>query len=264
MVIGAGPGGLEAARAAACQGHRVVVYEKNNTVGGQLNLIRKRPTRQGMAAVISYLKQQLEALGVPLLTDQTITKDRVLEENPEVVIVATGSFPNPKPVPGRYGPPAVLTVWEVLEGHYPLGERILFIDENSGHHATATVELLADQGKHVDMITSDLFVGVELAPLGDLYLTRQRLLQKGVTFTTEVLVDEIQGTTVRGRDIYTNQPRVWEGYGTIVLDLGNIADDRLYRELKGQVKELHRVGDCQSPRGIDTAIFEGRKVGQSL
>ncbi len=264
MVIGAGPAGLEAARAAASRGHRVVVYEKNKVVGGQLNLIRKRPTRQGMAGVILYLQHQLEALGVPLLTDQTISPERVLEENPDVVIVATGSFPNAKPVPGQYGPPEVLTVWEVLEGRYPIGDRVLFVDENSGHHATATVELLADQGKQVDMITSDLFVGIELAPLGDLYLTRQRLLQKGVTFTTEVLIDEIQGTTVRGRDIYTNQPKGWEGYGTVVLDMGNIANDWLYRELKGRVKELHRVGDCQSPRGIDTAIYEGRKVGQGL
>ena len=264
MVIGAGPAGLEAARAAALKGHAVTVYEKNQEAGGQINLIRKRPPRQGMAAVISYLKHQLDLLGVPILTGQEVQWTQVQKENPDCVIVATGSIPNPKPVPGQYGPPSVLTVREVLEDFYPLGERILFIDENSGHHAAATVELLVDRGLQVDMITSDLFVGIELAPLGDLYLSRQRLLQKGVTFTTDVIIDEIRETTVSGRDIYTNQSRIWEGYETIILDMGNMAEDRLYKELKGKVRELYRIGDCLAPRGIDTAIFEGRKVGQSL
>ena len=145
-----------------------------------------------------------------------------------------------------------------------MGEKILFVDENGGHHATATVELLADQGKRVDMVTSDLFIGIELAPIGDLYLTRQRLLQKGVTFTTDVRVEEIQGTLVKARDIYTNQPIVYEGYDTIVLDMGNEAEDLVYRQLKGRVKKLLRVGDCVAPRGIGMAVFEGRKAGESL
>ncbi len=145
----------------------------------------------------------------------------IQEKNPDAVIVATGSRPVKRPVSGDYGPPLVQNVWDVMEERYPVGEKILFVDENGGHHATATVELLADQGKRVDMVTSDLFIGIELAPIGDLYLTRQRLLQKGVTFTTDVRVEEIQGTVVKARDIYTNQPIVYEGYDTIVLDMGN-------------------------------------------
>jgi hypothetical protein len=157
----------------------------------------------------------------------------------------------------------VLTVWEVLEESFPVGEKVLFLDENGGHHATATVEMLADQGKKVDMVTSDLFIGIELAPIGDLYLTRQRLLQKGVTFTTDVRVEEIQGTLVKARDIHTNHPILYEGYDTIVLDMGNEVEDLLYRQLKGRVNLL-RAGDCVAPRGIEMAIFEGRKAGESL
>jgi len=141
---------------------------------------------------------------------------------------------------------------------------VLFIDENSGHHATATVELLADQGKKVDMVTSDLFVGIELGPLGDLYLTRQRLLQKGVTFTTDVVIDEIEGSKVKARDIYINEPILFEGYDTIVLDMGNVVDDLLYCQLKGEINELYRAGDCVASRGIDMAILEGRRSGERL
>ena len=264
MVVGAGPAGLEAARAAREKGYDVTVYEKAEVVGGQINLAKEGTGRQGMAEIIRYLSHVLKKLQVPIVTGVEVTRKMVLEENPDAVIVATGSKPRIKPVPGEYGPPKVLNVWEVLSGQFPVGEKILFIDENGGHHATATAELLSDQGKKVDMVTSDLFVGIELASIGDLYLSRQRLLQKGVTFTTDVVIDEIDSNKVKARYIYTNEPILFEGYDTIVLDMGNMVDDHLYRQMKGRVKELYRVGDCVAPRGIDIAIFEGRRAGESL
>ena len=264
IVVGTGPAGLEAARAAREKGHEVTVYEKNGDVGGQVNLAQKGVGRSGMGEVVRYLTRRLKELAVPIITNKEATPSLIESENPDAIIIATGSKPNTKPVPGVYGPPSVLTVRDVLEGSFPAGEKILFLDENGGHHATATVELLADQGKRVHMVTSDLFIGIELAPIGDLYLTRQRLFQKRVTFTTDVRVEEIQGTVVKARDMHSNQPIVYEGYDTIILDMGNEAEDLLYRQIKGRVKELFRIGDCVAPRGIGMAVFEGRKAGESL
>lgn len=264
MVVGGGPAGLEAARVARERGHEVAVYEKENEVGGQINLIRQRPGRQGMMEIVRYLRHALAKLDVPVMTGVEVTPELVTKEEPDAVIVATGSKPAARPVPGEYGPPWVLNVWEVIRGRFPVGDRILFIDENGGHHATATVELLADQGKKVDMVTSDLFIGIELAAVGDLYLSRQRLLQKGVTFRTDVFIDEIAQSKVLGRDIYTNEPVVFQDYDTVVLDMGNVVDDDLYRQLKGRVKELYRAGDCVAPRGIDMAIIEGRSIGERV
>jgi len=264
MVVGAGPAGLEAARVAREKGHDVTVYEKQEEVGGQINFAAKGAGREGMSEIIRYLTHELKKLQVPILTGVEVTREIVLEKNPDAVIVTTGSRPKIKPVLGDYGPPSVLNVREVIEGQVSVGEKVLFIDENSGHHATATVELLADQGKKVEMVTSDLFVGIELGPLGDLYLTRQRLLQKGVTFTTDVVIDEIDGSKVKARDVYTNETILFEGYDTIVLDMGNRVDDFLYCQLKGKIKELYRAGDCVAPRGIDMAILEGRRLGERL
>ncbi|MBW1780855.1 MAG: FAD-dependent oxidoreductase [Deltaproteobacteria bacterium] len=264
LVVGAGPAGLAAAQAARKKGHDVTVYEKGAVVGGQINLARKGAGRQRMGEIIHYLSHVLKELEVPILTGVEVTREIVLEKIPDAVIVATGSTPVPRPVPGEYGPPLVQSVWDILEENFPVGERVLFIDENGGHHAAATVEMLADQGKQVDMITSDLFIGIELAPLGDLYLTRQRLLQKGVTFTTDVVVQGIDGSKVEAKGKYTNEPLLYEGYDTIVLDMGNRADDLLYCQLKGEIEAVYRAGDCVSPRGIDMAIFEGRKVGERL
>jgi mycofactocin system FadH/OYE family oxidoreductase 2 len=264
LVVGGGPAGMETARVARARGHDVTLYEKAPSLGGQVNLISKRPGRQGMAEIVRHLTHALKEQEVSVTTGVEVNSELVLEMNPDVVVVATGSRPKEKPVTGDYGPPQVLNVWETLSGDYPVGERVLFVDENGGHHASATVELLADLGKKVTMVTSDLFIGIELAPLGDLYLTRQRLLQKGVTFMTDVLVDLIAGDKVMGRDHYTHEPLAFEGYQTIVLDMGNLPVDDLYFQLKGKVKELYRVGDCVAPRGIDMAVFEGRRVGERV
>lgn len=264
MVVGGGPAGLKAALVAREKGHDVMVYEKEDVIGGQINLAKKGAGRDGLEQIILYLDHMLESLKVPIITGVDVTQKLVLEENPDAVIVATGSRPKAKPVPGEYGPPSVLNVQQVLKDIFSIGDKVLFVDENGGHHASATVELLADQGKKVDMITSDLFVGVELGPLGDLYLTRQRLLQKGVTFTTDVVVEEIDDKTVKTHSIYTNEPVLFEGYDTVVLDMGNEVVAHLYKHLKAQVKELYRVGDCVAPRGIDMAILEGKKVGEAL
>lgn len=264
LIVGAGPAGLEAGRMAREKGHEVIVYEKEPVIGGQVNLAAKGAGRAGVKEVIRYLGHTLDQLGVPVFTGKAVTAEEVLSLDPDVVIIATGSRPVKNPVPGSYGPPLVQNVWEVLMDRFPINDRVLFIDENGGHHSTATVEALADQGKRVDILTNDLFVGVELAPGGDLYLTRQRLLQKGVRFITDVVVDEINDLTVKARNIYTNDPAELEGYSSIVLDMGNEVNDELYKELKGRVKTLYRIGDCVAPRGMDVAIFEGRKIGEEL
>jgi thioredoxin reductase len=268
IVVGAGPSGMEAARVAHERGHEVTVYEKSETVGGQVKLIGKRPGRGAMQGVIRHLHHMLSQHGVPVHTGVTVTAELIREQAPDAVIVATGSVPVAKPFAGDYGPPAVLTGWDVIQGTHPVGEKVLFVDEDGGHHAMATAELLAEQGKRVDLVTSDLFIGIELAPRGELYLGRQRLLQNGATFQTDLDILEINssvgGLRVKARDIYTNESILFDGYDTVVLDVGNTVDDELYHQLKGQVKEVYRTGDCVAPRGIDMAIIEGRQVGELL
>jgi hypothetical protein len=103
-----------------------------------------------------------------------------------------------------------------------------------------------------------------LGPLQDLYLTRNRLARKGVTFTPDIAVLEIQGTLVKGLNVYSNEMIDFEGYDTVVLAAGAVANDALYFELKGQVGEIHRVGDCVAPRKTDMAIIEGHRIGRAL
>ena len=186
IVIGAGPAGLEAARVARLRGHDVTIYEAAPDPGGQINIILKRPLRHPIKQIIHNLIYSIHDLGIELLKGENISSQKVVEMKPDAVIVATGSRPIARPVKGEYGPPEVLNVHEMLQGKYPVGPRVLFIDEHGGHYAAATAEMMVDQGMSVHMITSDLFIGIELAPMGDLYLSRQTKMKELAKLQKEI------------------------------------------------------------------------------
>jgi mycofactocin system FadH/OYE family oxidoreductase 2 len=264
VIIGAGPAGLEAARVAALRKHRVIVFEKNEDVGGQNLLAARAAGRQEIQGVTRWLSSQVNKLDIDLRLGMEADEDTVLGEEPDAVVVATGSLPKEKPFPGEYSPPEVVNTWQVLIAELEAGPKVLLIDLNGHHHGTGTAEFLADRGKAVHVLTPALFQGGALGPLQDLYLARQRLALKGVTCTPDIAVLEIQGTLVKGLNVYSNEMIDFEGYDTVVLAAGNAADDTLYFALKGKVKEIYRIGDCLAPRLTDMAIADGHRIGRML
>jgi mycofactocin system FadH/OYE family oxidoreductase 2 len=264
MVVGAGPAGLEAARVATFRGHKVILYEKEAEVGGQNLIARKGAGRQEIEGVIRWLLTQVEKLKVETRLGTEVTPEIVFSEAPDAVVVATGSVPKENPFPGNYSFPQVCHAEHILKGEVETGQKVILIDIDGHHKATSTAELLADMGKTVHILTPSLFIGGKLGPLQDLFLMRQRLLKKGVTFTPDIAVLEIQGTTIKGLNVYSNALIDFEGYDTVVLVAGNRVEDSLYFALKGRVKELYRIGDCVAPRKMDMAILEGHRVGRLL
>jgi mycofactocin system FadH/OYE family oxidoreductase 2 len=263
MVIGGGPAGMWAAKIATIRGHQVTLFEKEDALGGQVAIAMKGAGREEFGVIIRNERNQLQKLQVPIVFGQAVTEEFVLEQNPDAVIIATGSTPKGCPVAGCDGP-RVFNVWQVLKGEADIGDKILFIDYDGHHQATSTAEYLAELGKTVHIVTSSLFVGSELGPTQDLYLARQRLMQKGATFTSDFAVLEIRGTEVHGLNVYTNEGKVFSGFDTVVAAMGNEVNDSLYYALKGRVEELYRAGDCVAPRKVDMAIFEGYVVGKRV
>ena len=264
VVVGAGPAGLEAARVAALRKHRVTVFEKNDFVGGQNIIAGKVAGRQEIQGVTRWLLGQVEKLDIDLRLGVEADEKTVLNESPDVVVVATGSVPKANPIPGDYVWPQVVNTVDVLNETVEIGERVLLIDLDGHHQGTGTAEFLADRGRKVHVLVPSLFQGAQLGPLQDLFLARQRLALKGVTCTPDIAVLEIQGTVAKGLNVYSNEMMDFEGYDTIVLAAGNVADDALYFALKGKVPELYRIGDCVAPRKTDMAIVEGHRVGRKI
>ena len=264
VVVGGGPAGLEVARVATLRKHVVTLFEEKADVGGQNIIAGKVAGRQEITGVTRWLVGQLNKLDVDMRLGTLADEAAVLKEQPDVVVIATGSKPKPAPFPGAYTAPQVVNTVQILTGEYEAGAKVLLIDLDGHHQATGTAELLADQGKQVHMIMAALFAGSALGPLQDLYLARQRLARKGVTFTPDIAVLEIQGTLVKGLNVYSNALIDFDGYDTVVLAAGNVADDALYFRLKGKVRELYRVGDCVAPRKTDMAIIEGHRIGRMI
>jgi len=267
VIVGGGPGGMWAAKMAGRRGHDVTLYDRNQELGGQVLIAMKGAGRDEFGVIIRNEKGQVDKAGVKVKLGVEVTADMVLKENADVVICATGSVPKESPCGGADGP-SVYNTWQVLKGEANLGESVCLIDYDGHHRATATAEWIVNQGKKCHIITSSLFIGAELGPLQDLYLTRQRLLQKGVHFTPDIAVMEVGGPTggktVKGFNVYSNFWEDWGPFDSIVLAMGQRVDDALYFALKGKVKELYRIGDAVSPRKVDMAIWEGHKLGREI
>ncbi len=264
VIVGAGPAGLEAARVAALRKHRVILFERNEEVGGQNIIAGKVAGRQEIQGVTRWLLSQVEKLDIDLRLGTLADEAMISQENPDVVIIATGSTPKESPIPGEYGYPQVVNSVDVLTEKVETGEKVLLIDLDGHHQGTGTAEFLADRGKKVHVLVPALFQGSQLGPLQDLFLARQRLALKGVTCTPDIAVLEINGTIAKGLNVYSNEMIDFEGYDTVVLAAGNVSDEALYFALKGKVKELYRIGDCVAPRKTDMAIVEGHRVGRSI
>jgi len=267
VVVGGGPGGMWAAKMAGRRGHDVTLFDRKDALGGQVVTAMKGAGRDEFGVIIRNEKDQVDKAGVKVELDIEASATSILASGADTVIVATGSKPKAQPVGGADGP-AIFNTWQVLEGETGLGQKVCLIDYDGHHRATATAEFLADQGKTVHIITSSLFIGAELGPTQDLYLSRQRLLTKGVTFTPDIAVMEVAGEagekTIKGFNVYSNAWDEWGPYDSVVLAMGQDADEDLYYALKGKVKELYRIGDCVAPRKVDMAIWEGHKVGREI
>lgn len=262
VVVGGGVAGLEAARVARLRGHRVVLFEREDELGGQVRLAARAPARGDYAGIVRFLARQVETLGVELWLKTEATPELVLAQGADAVVVATGSHPYVPPVPGADAP-HVVTDRDVLAGRAAVGRRVLVVDEVHTQQGLSTAELLLDQGCAVEVISRLLYPGqdVGITSIVPLYA---RLFRKGAVLTAHTELRAIEGSTVTVANVYSGAERRIEGIDTVVLATGSRSSDGLYRALKGRVPELHAVGDCLAPRGVHHAILEGTRVGRQL
>ena len=263
MVVGGGPAGLKLAEVAARRGHTVTLYEKADELGGQINLAKRLPHREHVEEITAHLAHEAEKHGVEIRTGVEVTPEMVSAAAPDAVVLATGSLPHIPSIPG-VDQDNVVTYWDVARDLGVTGDSILLYDLHGYWSGASIADLLANQGKVVHIVTPQKFVGADIYP-GTLLLWHQRIEGKGVTWTTDANVAEISGNTVTISGTHWTDHR-WtkDGIDTVVLACGGAPNDGLYKDLKGIVKELKLVGDCEAPMRIERGIYSAELLGRSL
>ena len=127
FVAGGGPAGLQFALAARQRGHEVVLYEKAERLGGQVNLIAVVPGKEEFLGAVESLERRVRAAGADLRLRTELTCETVRKEHPDLLVVATGARQTDLDIPGIDGP-AVVNAWDVLSSSVPrIGTRIAII-----------------------------------------------------------------------------------------------------------------------------------------
>jgi len=258
LVVGGGPGGMEAARVAALRGHQVTLWERGPRLGGQLIQAAIPPHKDRIAPLTEYFKTQLKKLGVRVELNKAATAALVEQFSPEVVILATGVKPLVPEIPGL-DKAHVVQAGDVLEGRAAVGDKVVVIGGELVGCETA--EFLAERGKQVTVMRRGPEMALGVGPsLRAFFL--ERLRQKGVTLLPGVSYHQV---TAGGIVVTTKEgERKTIAADTIVLAAGSLPEQGLYQELKDKVAEVYRVGDCLKPRTIRDAIAEGFSVGLAI
>lgn len=261
IVIGAGPGGMEAARVLAVKGHTVKIYEKTGRTGGQINALSKAPGRDEFNQVTRYLDAQLKKLNVEIELNTEATAEIVQKEKPDAVIVAAGAVPYILEVPGSQQP-NVLSPSQLLTGEAEAGQKVVVYESTGMSEGPTIADYLAEKGKQVTLVTHFPSINQHwgLKSLGNgthLAMIWPRLKKNGVTIIPMTWVCKIEGKTVTLADVTTGEERTMEGIDTVVMATGYRSDKKLYKALKGKIKELYAIGDCVIPRRALDAIHEG-------
>ena len=285
LVIGGGPAGMEAARILALRGHQVSLYEKERMLGGQLNLAAVPPGKDEFRNIIVYLGKQMKELGIEVVLGKVVTPDFVMNENPDVVIIATGAMPIIPEIRG-IDRANVVTANQVLAGEVEVGRIVVVVGGGGVGCETAlllakrgamdaeialfllssraldaeTVLSLTRKGSQVTIVEMLKSVGRDVG-IGRRGVLRKHLRDFGVEIITEAKVDEITDT---GVIVTKNGAQQHVDAMTIVLAVGYQPNSELYRNLEGKISELFVIGDSKEPRRALDAIHEGATIARQI
>ncbi len=258
VVVGAGPGGMQAAFMAAGRGHKVILLEKNpeNRVGGQFLIAAYPPFKQGLTRAIRYQLHMCKKNGVDIRFDTEATPELIGELNPDVLIMATGATPIVPPIPGIHDT-GVVQANDVLLGEPVLKSSALII--GGGEVGVETAEYATDYCSKVTI--------VEMLPTvaEKLYLTVRndlvdRLKKEEVEIHCNTKVLEfIEGGVIAECN---GEKITLDGYDHVILALGS----RSYVPFDptGLAPEIYTVGDAVKARDAKWAIYEAYRAVQKI
>ena len=290
VVIGAGPGGLEAARVSAERGHNVTVLEVMPWAGGQIQLAVRNPRRRDLIGIIDWRVAELARLGVHVRYDTYGDDETVLALEPDVVIVATGGQAQLTPL--EAGADLVTSSWEILSGDAKPAPRVLLYDDNGAHPGMSAAEVIVNAGSELELVTPERFFAPEVGGLN--HVPYARALSKAdarVSINSRLFSVRRDGDELVARvgSDYSEE-RHDRRVDQVVVEYGTVPSDELYFSLKGRSMnrgavdygalmegrpqtlrtndagtfQLFRIGDAVTSRNIHAAIYDALRLCKDL
>ncbi|MEQ1701981.1 MAG: FAD-dependent oxidoreductase, partial [Ilumatobacteraceae bacterium] len=290
VIVGAGVGGLEAARVSAERGHQVTVLEAMPWAGGQLRLAARNPRRRDLLGIVEWRVSELERLGVEVQYDTYADASSIAALQPDVVIIATGGLPQNPSV--EAGAELMVNAWDVVGGDARLNGDVILYDDDGSHSAMTTAEMLARGGAHLEVVTPERTMGVDVGGLNLVpYARAFNETDTRVTLNQRVRSVRREDGRLKVEIGSDHSPvRHERTVDAVVGDHGVLANDELYHELvpssvnlgeldhhafiHGEPQsvrtnpsgafQLFRIGDAVAGRNIHAAIYDALRLCKDL
>jgi len=261
IIAGGGVAGLEAARTASLRGHRAVLYEKTNVLGGYLVPGSVPSFKKDLQDLLRWYESEMLDLDVEVNLGCPLTPDIMEGEKADTVIIATGGRPIVPDIPGIQKE-SVASAPEILMGRKEAGKRVIVV--GGGLVGCETAVWLAQQRKKVTLVEmlGDLMIKKPPVP----HMNRVMLLDMLQFNRVEIMTDSRLLEITDGGVLLTGKAGEKRGLeaDTVVLAVGLEPDNQLYRTLLGKTPNLYLIGDAREARNIMGAIWDAYEVARAI
>ena len=259
IVVGAGPAGLEAARVCSEQGHSVTVFEASDKPGGQINLITRSKRRKDMAGIIDWRINICEANKVKFNFNSFASKEEILSENPDIVIIATGGIPNTDIL--NEGSDLVVSTWDILSGNVNIEDDVILYDDGGNYPGLQAAEMISSETSKLEIVTPERFFspdigGMNFVPYG------KNFYEKNVKISLNSRVKSVfrKGNRLGVKISSDYSDLTFEKETSqVIVEHGTSPVDDLYFELKDQSKNLGQVDYKSLIKGLNKEIIKNKK-----
>ena len=277
LIVGAGPAGLEAARAAGLRGYSVMLAEATRTLGGRVAREASLPGMSEYIRVRDYREQQLLKMpNVEIFRESRLTAQDVLDITPDHVAIATGAewrrdrFDGKTYVPVASDGATVLTPDDIMDGILPDGPVVVF-DGDNYYLAGVVAERLREAGLEVTYITESDSVSDWAGNTSERWRIRARLMERGIAIVTAHALTGFDGQTATLTCEYSGVTQQIAARGAVLVTQ-RAQRDGLYHAIleraggdAGQLPfTLKRIGDCEAPAIVAAAVYSGHRYAAEL
>ncbi|MHA1751241.1 MAG: FAD-dependent oxidoreductase, partial [Candidatus Helarchaeota archaeon] len=230
------------------------IIDKNNKIGGTLNLANKAPYKNEINNIMNYYNYKIKDLNIDLRLNTVLTPKIVDDIQPDILIIATGSKPL---IPKINGLESIdyKIFSDVLEDKVKVGNNVVVI--GGGMVGIELSEFLVSKNKKVTIIEKMNKLGANIDQMVSFvimyYLQQNKNIEKLINanivkIDKNKIVVEIKGKSI---DISYDDVVISTGMGPNLPDL---------TEIKSKISDIKKIGDCKKPKKIVDAVSGAYKL----